>query len=86
MPEEMSTTQPKPAFHIHEPLNPIFGSHVTITLNPVISRKLCDLIEDSDLKPDESSLYALAKHIRRHYGSMSRERPRSERREIAHSS
>lgn len=85
----MSTTPhvQKPAFHVPEP-NRLMGTNVQVTLNAAMSRKLCDLIEETELDPKEAYLYALAKNLRRYYRAMTQEREKKEEesRELEHSS
>lgn len=58
-----------PAFHIMEP-NPLLGNRSALLLNPEMSRSLCELIEGTQLSPEQKHLYAFAKRLRAHYYKM----------------
>jgi hypothetical protein len=58
-----------PAFHIMEP-NPLLGNRVALLLNPEMSRSICELIEQTQLAPEQKHLYAFGKRLRTHYYKM----------------
>lgn len=68
--ESENPRRPNPAFHIMEP-NPLLGSRSVVVMNAAMSRVLCDLIENTQLSPEQGYLYAFAKRLRAHYFKMS---------------
>lgn len=75
MDHEQSGTpeQRKPAFHINEP-NPLMGNRIVVTMNPLMARALCDLLDSIELGENESHIYAMKKHMRRYYHKLKEQR------------
>tara|TARA_B100001057_G_scaffold489451_1_gene575752 strand:+ start:772 stop:1044 length:273 start_codon:yes stop_codon:yes gene_type:complete len=65
--------QRKPAFHINDP-NPLMGNRIIVTMNPLMARALCDLLDSVELGENESHIYAMKKHIRRYYHKLKEQR------------
>jgi len=72
MPEQDFTPK-QPAFHIVEP-NQMHGNKVTMTLNPLMARKLCEGLESIEGIEGDKHMYALLKGIRRHYHKIKKQR------------
>jgi len=71
--ESGTQEQRKPAFHINEP-NPLMGNRIVVTMNPLMARALCDLLDSVELGEGESHIYAMKKHIRRYYHKLKEQR------------
>ena len=65
--------QRKPASHINDP-NPLMGNRIIVTMNPLMARALCDLLDSVELGENESHIYAMKKHIRRYYHKLKEQR------------
>lgn len=70
-------TQNNPVFVVHQYI-PLFGDNVTVTFNPEMSWKLCSLLEESDLDPEnEQCLIALKGQLRRYFGAAKERKKRN---------